>query len=168
MPVNVNNLHVRFVADKVHRFGTELIKSQSSNDSSFKAADRKRLESYLNAVDFAINWIESLPELDLPETDPRTYACEDFPAEVDAENEAINVAVDILRACWLETVNGQSARRAAGMSPHDIKRVRDVVSHCRNFLTEYVTNALPLDLPESSPVEANTGPGRTGINPGGN
>ena len=55
MPVNVNNLHVRFVAEKVHRFRTELIKSQPSNDSSFKAAGRTRLESYLNAVDFAIN-----------------------------------------------------------------------------------------------------------------
>ena len=167
MPVNVNNLHVRFVADKVHRFGYELIKSQSANDSQFKAADRTRLEAYLNSVDFAVNWVESLPELDLPETNPRTYACEDFPAEVDAENEAINVACDILRACWMEIVNGQSARRASGMSVHDIKRVRDVVAHCRNFLTEYVENALPLDLPESSPMEANTGPGRTGI-AGGN
>ena len=165
MPVNVNNLHVRFVADKVHRFGYELIKSNSANGSYMGNADRVRLESYLNAVDFAINWIESLPELDLPETDPRTYECEDFPTEVDAENEAVNVAVDILRAGWLETVNGQSARRASGMSPHDIKRVRDIVEHCRNFLTEYVANALPLDLPESSPMEAPTGPGRTGINP---
>lgn len=85
---------------------------------------------------------------------------------MDAENEAINVACDILRACWTEIVNGQSARRASGMSVHDIKRVRDVVSHCRNFLTEYVENALPLDLPESSPMEANTGPGRTGITGG--
>ena len=168
MPVTVNNFHVRFLADKVHRFGVELIKSQSANDSQMKPADRTRLSSYLDSVDFAVNWIGSLPELDLPETSPREYVCEDFPAEVDAENEAINVACDILRACYLETVNGQSARRAAGMSPHDIKRVRDVVSHCRNFLTEYVTNALPLDLPESSPMEENTGPGRTGINPGGN
>ena len=168
MPVTVNNFHVRFLADKVHRFGVELIKSQSANDSQMKPADRARLSSYLDSVDFAVNWIESLPELDLPETSPREYVCEDFPAEVDAENEAINVACDILRACYLETVNGQSARRSAGMNVHDVKRVRDVVSHCRNFLTEYVENALPLDLPESSPMEANTGPGRTGINPGAN
>lgn len=163
MAVNVNNLHVRFVADKVHRFGYELIKSQSANDSQFKSADRIRLTEYLESIDFAVNWVESLPELDLPETNPRIYECEDFPAEVDAENEAINVAVDILRACWMEIVNGQSARRASGMSIHDIRRVRDVVSHCRNFLTEYVENALPLDLPESSPMESSTGPGRTGI-----
>lgn len=168
MPLNVNNFHVRFLADKIHRFGHELIKSQSANDSQMKAADRTRLSSYLDSVDYAVNWIGSLPELDLPETSPREYACEDFPPEVDAENEAINVACDILRACYLETVNGQSARRSAGMSPHDILRVRNVVAHCRNFLTEYVENALPLDLPESSPMEANTGPGRTGINPGAN
>lgn len=155
----VNNMHVRFLCDKISRFTFEVIKSQSSNLNAYRAADATRLSSYLEAIDVAHAWVISLPEMDLPETAPNDYQVEDFPTKVDAENESVNMIQDLLEACYVEMSKGQSAMMPAGLTSHDSKRLTDAVEHCRKFLNEYILVVQPLDQPESTPMEESTGKG---------
>lgn len=155
----INNMHIRFLCDKLARFAFEVIKSQSSNLNIYREADAARLASYLDAIDTAHGWVISLPEMDLPETTPHEYEVEPFPEKVDADNEAVNMIQDLLEACYIELNKSQSSRMGAGMNTHDSSRLKSTVDHCRKFLNDYILQVQPLDQPESTPMEPHTGPG---------
>lgn len=163
--VQVHNQDVVGLYNRVNRFITELQKSASGDVSSFNDFDQTRLSSYLDAIVRYHDWVVSQPHLDLPETAPRLYDLEPKPEIVDVENEDINDAVRLLIVARDELTNSQSARMAAQLTEHDSGRFTAVIQKARNFLTDYIAPTEPLDLPESSPMEPSTGPGRTGVNP---
>lgn len=155
---DVAGLHAR-----INRFIVEIQKSVSSNVSQMNGFDISRALAYLGAIDTYHAWVVGQPALDLPETAPRTYTLEENPAYVDAENESINDLQRMFAVMRDELVNSQSARLPAGLVSFDSARLAAVVAKARAFLIEYVQVATPLDLPESSPMEASTGAGLTGI-----
>ena len=157
--MDVSNMHIRFVCDKLARFAYEGTKAQSSAANFFSEADSARLASYLDSIDSAHAWIKGTPMLDLPKSTPSILTLEEFPAAVDADNEAVNMIQDILRGCWTELASGQSSRLGSSFIEHDSKRLSDGVEHCRNFLTAYIATVQPLDQPESTPMEPSTGQG---------
>ena len=151
--MEVQNIHIRFLADKVSVFAAEVIKSQSANTNSYLKADSNRLLSYLDALDKLHAWIKSTPELDLPKSTPRAITVADFPASVNATNESVNMIQDILRGLYIELTEGQSARMGAGILDADSQRLTDTVEHCRNLVTTYIQPIQPIDQPESASVE---------------
>jgi len=157
--MEVNNMHVRLLADKLARFTFEIIKSQSSASSTFIEADAKRLTSYLDAIDTAHAWIISLPQLDLPKSTPISITVEDFPESVDTNSEIVNMIQDILDRSWTELVKGQSSLMGSGLIKQDSTRLTDIIEHCRKFLNDYVVPIQPIDQPESTPMEPSTGQG---------
>lgn len=159
----VYNHDVVAIYNRTNRFKEELIKCVSSNLSSMSKYDIDRLESYLNAIDKHHDWVISQPALDLPETSPREYVLEPAPSVPDIENEDVGDLVRLLGLAADELINSQSARLGSGLVSFDSARLRTITDKSRKFLNDYIKVVSPLDLPESSPATAVTGPGRGGV-----
>lgn len=161
----VYNMDVSGVARRLNRFISELIRSVSSGTSQVNGFDHQRALSYISATEVYIDHVVAQPQLDLPETHPRA-----FPVEPkvewsinDIENESVIDLVQMLEITREEIINGQSARLPAGLISFDETRVRAVLAKANAFLTGYVSNVTPIDLPESSPMRDMVLPGRGGV-----
>ncbi len=159
----VYNHDIAGLQSRINRFIEELTKGVSSGTSQVNQFDQERLETYLNAVDIYHNWVIAQPLLDLPETHPREIELEDNPAVVDVENESVNDIIRIMEIARDELVNSQSARDACCLNRFDSSRLRTIIEKVRKFLHDYIQQATPLDLPESSPQAGMSGPGRGGV-----
>lgn len=165
-PPDVFNHDVLWLYDMFRRFHQEMGRSQSAPVSGMIPADQARLESYLGAIRQAVAWIQDTPLLDLPETHPRPYSLEAFPEELNVENESINVILRLIRASAVELTNSQSARYSSRLQPFDQDRLISVVDKIDAFLNNFIrAQAVPLDLPESSPEEPIGPDGLIGLNP---
>lgn len=148
---------------RINRFIVELLKSVISSGSQVNLFDQERLTSYISALRAYQGWVNAQPQLDLPDTHPRSYALDSNPDIPDLENESIVDAVRMLELSRDELVRSQSSRNAAGLMPFDSKRFTAMVDKVDSFLNSYITDITPLDLPESSPQTEMTGDGQTGI-----
>jgi hypothetical protein len=162
-PAALYNLDATYVADKIARYAGEVQLCVSSNGSFVNEFDMARLHGYLTDVDQAVAYIIGQPQLDLPESHPMLNAIKPFPAMRDLENDEWDHVVRLLRAGYIELVNSQSARMGAGLLPFDARRVLALVAKCRAWLVDYVAKRNPMDLPETSPQEAMSPPGRQGV-----
>lgn len=141
------------LVNRIQRFLVEIAYSKSAGVSMYSSHDIVRLKKYLSALKGYKAWIIEQPQLDLPETHPRQYACDDDPVMPLIESESVRDIVRMLEAVRDELKGSQSARMPSGLLPFDDTRFTAVVSKVELFLTNYVENdaAEPLDLPESSP-----------------
>jgi len=154
-PPNIFNHDVIWLYDMLRRFYQEMARSQSAPVSGMIEADQARLEMYLASIRKAVEWIQDTPLLDMPETHPRPYPLISFPEEMDVENESINVILRLMRATAVELVNCQSSRYSSRLQPFDQHRCMQVVDKLDAFLNNYIrTEAVPMDLPESSPEKS--------------
>lgn len=159
----VNNMDIAGVISRMRRFRYETIKAVSSGVANVSSSDVTRLKSYTGAITTYLDWMVSVPTLDLPESSPRNYDAGE-PEQLDLpENESL---VDVMRlydVAEIEIGNSQSARLATGIIEHDELRLRNIIAKMEAFIDGYIATVQPLDLPESAPLRANTGGGRTGI-----
>jgi len=155
---DISGFHRRF-----NRFIMELKKSVSSSVSLVNTFDKKRLASYIGSLRSYQKWVTDQPELDLPDTHPRAYALDDNPEYADLENESIVDAIRMLEIARDELVRSQSSRAAAGLIVHDDQRLTAMIDKVDSFLTSYIEEVTPLDLPESSPQTEMSGDGQTGV-----
>lgn len=159
----VYNPDVAGLQRRINRFIIEMSKAASNQFSMMNDFDQTRLQTYLNAIRAYVAWVTSQPQLDLPETSPKTYVLDADPTYELVENESIIDILRMLEIARTEIVNGQSARMPSGFISFDVTRVLSVVDKIENFLNDYVKVITPLDLPESSPSRASSGPGNTGV-----
>jgi hypothetical protein len=159
----VYNHDVAGLHRRMNRFIGEMAACASTNLSQLSDFDRTRLQTYLDAVRTYVAWVVAQPQLDLPETSPRSYPLEPDAVIPVVENEALIDIMNLLQLARDETVNGQSARMPAGLIKFDVSRLSAVIDKVDAFLTQYVAIVTPLDLPETSPQRAITAPGRTGV-----
>jgi len=159
----VYNHDVLGLYERLNRFVEEVSKAVSSNVSITNAFDVARLESYLNAIDRYHTWVKSQPQLDLPETSPRAYQLRAAPDAFEIENEDMADVIRLLVLARDEIVNSQSSRLGSGLIGPDSARLTAAVGKARAFLNDYIVPTQPLDLPESSPAESISGPGRGGV-----
>src|SRR5690349_20971122 len=68
IPVTIFNHDVVGILNRLGRFVTELVRSDSSNLNSMSAADQARLTTYLADVDSYVAYVAAAPSLDLPKT----------------------------------------------------------------------------------------------------
>ena len=151
------------IFNRVNRFIREAMKQQSSSVSQINAFDQARLKSYLSAIRFYHDHVQSAPDLDLPETSPRLYELRAIPVVPEMENESLADVCRLLELGRDELLNSQSARLGAKLMSFDSVRLLQIVEKCEKFMSDYVENATPLDLPESSPRVPVTGHGNQGI-----
>lgn len=161
----VNNMEVEGLYNRLNRFIFELYKSGSSSLGGMEEGDIGRLRTYLDAIDKLHTHILDDPKVEFPETHPQEYTLRD-PAAIDVvENEDINDLLKYLVATRGALVNSASARQAVGLDEFTSARLTNNIQKSRNFLDNYIVDATPLDLPESSPRVNDSGSGRKGINP---
>jgi hypothetical protein len=162
--VKVYNHDVKGLCERLNRFREEVYKSVSSGLAGMNQFDVARLTSYINAIRTYQAWVLAQPQLDLPETHPREYLVEPAIAMNDSvESEDANMILTLLGLASDELANCQSARMPSGLISFDSDRLKAVVDKTEAFLVSYVQVATPLDLPESSPQEPMTGPGKLGV-----
>jgi hypothetical protein len=154
------NQDIVFIIEHVNRYIDELTHSQSSPVNGMIDADKARLRSYIAALRHARTWVQSQPMLDLPETHPHPFTLEAFPDVPEIENDALAQCVRILEALRTEMLNSQSSRMSSRLQPFDDNRFTMLVDRLESFLNDYIDVAQPLDLPESSPQEDMTAPGK--------
>jgi hypothetical protein len=157
------NYQIAGLISRLRRFRFESVKAASSALAHVNEHDFRRAKSYLAATVAYIDWIVSQPQLDLPESTPREIDMGAAEVVSMPENEAL---VDLMRMYDIfetEMANSQSARLGDSLISHDEKRARDLLAKMEAFLDNYVATIQPIDLPESAPLRAQTGPGRTGV-----
>jgi hypothetical protein len=159
----VYNHDVAGLCRRVNRFMEEMIKSVSSGTSEMNEFDQTRLSDYLGAILAYRDWVVAQPQLDLPETHPREHIVPDGPDVPPMENESVVDCLNLMVLCRDELMGSQSARDPSGLKSFDNARLEAGVTKAQRFLTDYIQAVTPLDLPESSPATAMTGPGRGGV-----
>jgi hypothetical protein len=162
-PPGVFNVDVTYLADKLARYAAEVQMSVSSNVAFVNEFDMARLQNYLTDIDRAMSYILDQPQLDLPESHPMLHPIQPFPQMRDMESDEWDHVVRLLRSGYIELVNSQSARLGAGLMPFDARRVTALVAKTRQWLNDYVSERSPMDLPETSPQQAMSPAGSSGV-----
>ena len=149
---------------RINRAIEEVVKSVSSSVSQTSAFDVTRAKSYISAVRAYTDWVVAQPVLDLPETAPQAMPLAPASPTIPfIENESLFDLATLLSLARDELVGSQSARMPANLIKFDESRLRAVLAKADAFINDYITVVDPLDLPESSPMAAVSGPGRTGV-----
>lgn len=161
-----SNADILGLDNRVNRFIKEVQDSASGNISLYTEADKIRLKSYLNAIIRFIEWVTDQPILDLPESFPRAYDFDPVVEVKTVENEMVNDVLNLMRNLQIEIRNSQSATSSNNFINHDVSRWRNVVTKIANYIDVYADSVAPLDLPESSPMNAGVTPGNTGTHQG--
>jgi len=159
----VNNHDIAGFARRINRFIDEVQHAASGAGSQVSSEDLARAQAYLGAMKTYHDHVIAIPSLDLPETHPLNIEVEEGPELTRLENESLTDLVYMFMLIREELLNSQSARLASGLIRYDSKRFLSIVEKANLFLTEYVAEVTPLDLPESSPLAASTGSGKKGI-----
>jgi len=136
---------------RIDRFRKEIAFAVSSGVSSVRGADLERIKSYLTALEVYESWLQSQPQLDLPESHPTYINVEPSPEMPMPENESFADLLYMLDLMRVELINSQSARLPQGLTKFDSGRFLALRTKMVNFLKDYVEVITPLDLPESSP-----------------
>ena len=157
------NTDVFGIARRINRFIEELARSVSSNVSGTNSFDVARAKTYVGAMRSYAAWVISQPELDLPETAPRSIALPASPVIPAMENDSILDLATLFELARDEIVGSQSSRLGAGLMAADLRRLTALLDKADAFIVDYITAVDPLDVPESSPLQGMTGPGRGGV-----
>lgn len=163
IPAVVFNQDVVLFYDRVSRYIVEVQDSQSSDTSEAKSADVVRWRAYITELRRLIAWVQSQPDLDLPETHPRQFPLRPLVELQDIENDPARQLVRLFVAAIYECVNGQSARQAVGYIKPDEGRMVAILDRCDSLINDYIVPTAPQDLPESSPRSPMGERGLTGV-----
>jgi len=160
----VLNQDVAGLAERTDEVVFELLHAQSANLTDMRPFDRTRIDEYNGMLNRYAAWLVDAPDVDLPETHPRAYAIKYISEEVsvEVENKAIRDLVRMYQAIITELTNSQSARAANGLTVHDKRRFDLLMQKIQKFLSEYVDETQPLDMPESAPSSDAVGQGFVG------
>lgn len=161
--IQIYNHDIAGLVARIQRFVEELAGSSSSGVSLMNTYDQTRLSSYLNALAAYQAWIVANPQLDLPETNRKTFSVKPLLGVPEVENESIQDLLRMFDLACEELLNCQSARMPSGLIKFDADRLSAIFTKAGNLLTNYIQKADPLDLPESSPAVPMTAPGKAGI-----
>lgn len=165
----MENSDLAGLVEKIDEAIYETLLSQSSGLTSWREADRRRIDSYLTRAERYFNWMISEPETDSPQTHPLVYPIEylsnrtetpDGKALVQApENKGLRDCVRLMRV-WMAEMSRSASRRAPnGLSVPDQERFNSHLTKIRSYLANYIDETLPVDLPESNPSSPLTGQG---------
>jgi len=161
------NVDVAALCSRGRRYRKEIESAQSANVAFVNEHDFRRFKANLNSLIAYIDFAQSQSLMDSPEYHGgRELDLGDREELQPRENEAINDLCRLYEVFDVELVNCQSSRMSSKFVSHDEKRLRDIVARAHAFLDQYISQILPLDLPETSPSKASVPAGRTGVSPG--
>lgn len=156
------NIDVHSIVRRYNRMLMEIMKSQSSGISQTMPFDVTRITSYVAAMNGFLDFVVGQPLLDCPETGPTEIPLPVNPTVPYIENESAYDLMQLIEIARDELANSQSSRIPTNLVSFDYNRQKAYLQKVTNLLA-YINNTEPLDLPESSPMQAQSGPGQQGI-----
>jgi hypothetical protein len=165
----MENSDLAGLVEKIDESIFELLLAQSSGLTAWREADRTRVTAYLDRVERYFNWVISEPETDSPQTHPMMYPIEYLsnaettpdgkPLIQTPENKGLRDCIRLMRV-WMAEMSKSASRRAPnGIIGPDQARFKAHLTKIRSFLTGYIDETLPVDLPESNPSSPMSGQG---------
>ena len=110
-----------------------------------------------------VEWMQRQPLLDLPESHPKYWELEVFPVLPPVENDDCNDVIRLLELLAVELLNSSSSRDSSKLGSFDYSRLMAIILKLEDYMSNHIAKATPIDLPESSPRDILSGPGKTGI-----
>lgn len=156
------NTDVHSIVRRYNRALVEVYKSQSSGVSQTLPFDVTRIKGYLANINSFLDWIVAQPLLDCPETGPSEIPLPTNPSINYIENESAFDVMQLIMIARDEIANSQSARIPTNLVIFDFNRQKAYLKKISNLL-DFIETSEPLDLPESSPMVAMSGPGNQGV-----
>lgn len=161
--VKVNNSDVAGFHRLINRAIVEMRDCQSNSVADVNEYDQARFKRYFANFRSYIAWVTSQPPLDLPETSPIEYPLDTNPGFQTLENDAVTDLLRLMDSLRSEVVHSQSARRSCGYLGFDVTRWNLLIDKSEAYVDQYIAAAQPTDLPESSPMRAQSAAGLKGI-----
>jgi len=165
----MENSDLAGLIEKIDEAIYEGLLSQSSGLTDFREADRARLTSYLDRAERYFQWMVSEPETDSPQTHPMMYPIDYLSNRSETpdgktlvqspENKGLRDCLRLMRVWMAEMAKSASRRAPNGLSEPDQGRFTSHLTKIRSFLTNYIDDTQPVDLPESNPSSPLTGQG---------
>jgi len=156
------NVDIHSITRRYNRILMEILKSQSSGVSQVMPFDVVRILSYIAAMTAYQAFVVAQPLLDCPETGPMDIPLPPSPVIPYIENESGYDIMQLIEIARDELTNSQSARLPTNMIKFDYARQQGYLGKI-SALVGYIGVSEPLDLPESSPMDAVTGHGARGV-----
>ncbi|MFH2047751.1 MAG: hypothetical protein ABIK92_21710 [Pseudomonadota bacterium] len=147
------NMNICGIVNRLNRYITEQLYSQSANTNNFNSHDVERCKQYLTNLTSYVDWVVGQPIQDLPKTTPQPYVLAPMVEVFQVSNEMITDVVNYMSTLRDEVVLSQSSRQSTGIQAQDENRIRSMIKAMEDFLSGYVESANPVDMPESSPAE---------------
>lgn len=146
----INNIDLAAHADNTAAYIHELSLAASGSTPSLSPGDSGRISSYIAALQNELSVISGRPALDLPHFDPKMITLNPVPESAEFENPFITYLDVLFRAYYTEIVNSTSARTVSSISTVDQARLLALTEAMTTYMTDFVANQNPLDMPESS------------------
>jgi hypothetical protein len=170
---SMNNSNMVGLVERIDESLVEMLLSTSASVNEFREADQIRINTYFTAWETLVAFMAGDPELDSPQTSPQKVPVvfksnldmiidedgQEQPIVQDPENKALRDLTRDMRTLMGEMALSNSRRLPNGISPHDEKRFVMHLSKMRSYMSQYVGEVTPLDLPETSPAHAESGHG---------
>lgn len=156
------NIDVHSCVRRYNRMIVEAMKSQSSGISYALPFDVTRMKSYIAGMQTFLSFVVAQPLLDCPETGPTDMPLPQNPVITPIENESAMDVIHLIEIARDELANSQSSRMPTNLVKFDFDRQQSYLTKILALMA-YVEKSEPLDLPESSPMAAMSGPGARGV-----
>lgn len=152
------NIDLAGLVERIDETIYEISKSQSEGLLDIRIADRSRLDQYNNRLERYMEWMYSEPQVDSPESHPSknpiTYISET--EDDDSENKALRDLIRQYRVMMTEMAHCASNRMPNSISNPDKARFDASLAKIRSFLTNYLDDTQPVDMPEGQPSSSQT------------
>ena len=155
----VHNMDVAGIVRRIRRVKYEACKCQSAALQHLTEADLERFNSYQDELNSHVDYILSKPVRDYPKWHPQDIDLGEGEVLPMPENEFMVDFIQQYEALEHELAESQSARMHSSLMDHDASRLSDNLESIGGLLA-HAAEKLPLDMPESTPMRAMTGPGR--------
>lgn len=155
-PTTVRNPDIVGSVERADRYAYDMAKFESASINEITDFDVIRIQSYNSALRTYITTLEQAPATDNPHSYPGMYniyyLTQDFDFDT-VKNKAIR---DIIRQyvnLWVNLSRSESADKSNGFLGFDYQRAMTHLDRIDYYISAYIQQALPLDLPESSSFE---------------
>lgn len=160
--VVTNNHDIASLVRRLDRLMIELGKSQSTNVTELMPYDLNRVNQFAKMLRSYKAWSIKEPFMDTPESSPVQIQVECFGKVLPVDNDSVWDLIQLVDTIIVELANASSSRLASNLLPADSERFDAYMVRMDNLLA-HIAGSEPVDSPESSPRDPNTGEGLTGI-----
>ena len=145
-----NNYDIIGGVERFDKVIGEIAQSESADGGANSSFDRTRIDSYNAALRAYMATIASQTgQVDLPHSYPTLYPIEYWSNTLDVQvrNPSVRNLLVLYMQGMEQLSKSASAGHSNGITPHDYQRFLMIMDKIENFLTDYIDQATPIDMP---------------------